>query len=161
MAKHKSFGRHVKERTRKPFVRTFDFDGENYEVRVTASFAMMEVFSTLEQEVAERTQGDPDLQKPENQAWVFQKTAEALELLVGEENYKRLKTKSELEDALDLVQWLGDEMAEERQAQRDDEPDEQQQRGEVGPEDAPEGNEGKQGEGLPSRQMISWKAGGG
>lgn len=112
---HRDFGRFRKERSRKPVPFSFDFEGERYEFEVKPSFALMETIGSLEEEMAEKTAGDPDLKKPENVVWVFRRCGEVCEAFMGTDNWHRLKKSGfEVEDAIELVEWVGNELAAER-----------------------------------------------
>jgi hypothetical protein len=141
VAKHyRDFDRHRRERVKRDDpVFAFPFGGEEFEFAVKPSFAMMETFALLEEELAERTEGDPDLKDRENAAWVFRKCAEVMELCMGAENWARLKRLGvEMEDILELLQWIGDTLAEENAARRGEEAaEEEEEAAAVGAGEAP------------------------
>jgi len=122
-ARHRDFGRFRRERSRKAVPFSFDFEGPNgeperYKFEVKPSFALMETIGTLEEEMAEKTAGDPELKKPENVVWVFKRCGEVCEAFMGARNWDRLKRSGfEVEDAIELVEWVGNELAAERAGQ--------------------------------------------
>lgn len=155
MSKHRDFDRFRRERSsrRKSVPFSFTFEGETYEFSVKPSFALMETIGSLEEEIAEKTEGDPDLSDPKNAMWVFRKTGDVCETFVGAENWKRLKHSGfEVEDALDLVEWVGNELAEARQAaaEEDGSEDAEEEPKEVSPTDAPGEQSGPKSE-SPSK----------
>ena len=119
--RHRDFGRFRRERSRKAVPFSFDFEGERYEFEVKPSFALMETIGSLEEEMAEKTQGDPELKKSENVVWVFRRCGEVCEAFMGAENWSRLKRSGfEVEDAIELVEWVGNELAAERAQQMEE-----------------------------------------
>lgn len=117
-ARHRDFGRFRRERSRKAVPFSFDFEGERYEFEVKPSFALMETIGGLEEEMTEKTAGDPELKKPENAVWVFKRCGEVCEAFMGAGNWRRLKHSGfEVEDAIELVEWVGNELAAERSEQ--------------------------------------------
>jgi hypothetical protein len=144
-ARHRDFGRFRRERSRKALPFSFDFEGERYEFEVKPSFALMETIGSLEEEMAEKTKGDPELKKPENVVWVFRRCGEVCEAFMGAENWSRLKQSGfEVEDAIELVEWVGNELAAQRaeQAAEDDQEAEPDQEIDVDDPTAVPGGEG-------------------
>lgn len=150
MPRYRNFDAYRRERSRRALPFSFELGGRSYSFEVKPSFALMETFSALEEEVAHRTSGDPDLTNPDNRVWVFRKVGEVLALLIGATQWDSLRRDLQAEEAIELVAWVGDELAAERERQHAEEPEEDEEEAtqEIGPTDVPP--EGKQGEDLPS-----------
>lgn len=161
--RHRDFGRFRRERSRKAVPFSFDFEGERYEFEVKPSFALMETIGTLEEEMAGKTAGDPELAKPENVVWVFKRCGEVCEAFMGAENWSRLKRSGfEVEDAIDLVEWVGNELAAERAGQMAEDAEESPVEGDADVDDpmaVPGGD--SSGPKSPSRPTTSSAAGAG